>query len=391
MGLRKVSQNIHGHSDKKEVMVYNTIQSKSILRPMKHVDSWFLSAYGMNLYRGCAHNCSYCDGRAESYYAPANFATEIEVKENAGDILDKELNPTRKRKPFEKAFFLLGGGINDSYQPAEKKFELSKKALELMLKYGHAVHILTRSPLAIRDSEIIRDIYQKRAALFSMSFSTADDKLAKIFEPNAPSPTQKLKTIEHFRSMGIPTGIFLMPVIPFVTDTPQQIDYTIRMAKEAGAMYVVFGGMTLKEGRQKEHFMKVLDANFPELAINYDMVYNKNRWGNANVDYYEYLNSVFDQVAGHYKMPRRINVSLAKNIFDLNTKAAIMLEHLDYISKLRGHKTPYLQAARKIRSLTDSLETLKSVREINGVGTFTAKIIREIIQTGTSTYYEKTL
>jgi DNA repair photolyase len=358
---------------------------------MKQVDSWFLSAYGMNLYRGCAHNCSYCDGRAESYYAPANFASEIEVKSNAIEILDRELNPSRKRKQFERAFILLGGGVNDSYQPAEKKYELTKKTLDLLLKYGHAVHILTRSPLAMRDSEIIKDIYSKRAALFSMSFSTADDKIASIFEPNAPSPSQKLKTIEHFRNMGIPAGIFLMPVIPFITDTPKQMDLTIKAAKDAGAMYVVFGGMTLKEGRQKEHFMKVLSDNFPELAINYDMIYNKNKWGNANSDYYNYINSVFDQVASHHKMPKRINVSLTKNLFDVNTKAAIILEHLDYIVKLRGQQTPYLQAARKVRALTESIESIHSLRSLNGVGTFTAKILREIIDTGTSTYYEKNL
>lgn len=372
-------------------MAHNLIQAKSILRKMKQVDSWFLSAYGMNLYRGCAHNCSYCDGRAESYYAPANFATDIEVKENSTEILDRELNPKRKRKPFEKAFFLLGGGVNDSYQPAEKKYELSKSALELMLQYSHPVHILTRSPLAMRDSYIVKDIYQKRAALFSMSFSTADDKLARIFEPNAPAPLQKLKTIEHFRNLGIPCGVFLMPVIPFVTDTPKQIDMTIRLAKDAGAMYVIFAGMTLKEGRQKNHFMDVLNSNFPELAINYDMIYNKDKWGNANSDYYQYIDSVFDQVAAHHKMPRRINVALAKGIFDLNTKAAIMLEHLDYISKLRGHKTPYGQAARKIRTMVDSIENLRSPRDINGVGSFTAKIIREIIETGTSQYYEKNI
>ncbi len=372
-------------------MSYINIQSKSILRKMKQVDSWFLSAYGMNLYRGCAHNCSYCDGRSESYFAPVNFASDIEIKENASEILARELNPTRKRKPFEKAFFLLGGGINDSYQPAEKKFELSKQALEILLKHDHAVHILTRSPLAKRDSELIRDIYQKRAALFSMSFSTADDKLASIFEPNAPSPTQKLKTLEHFRNLGIPAGIFLMPVIPFVTDTPKQIENTIRLAKSAGAMYVVFGGMTLKEGRQKDHFMSILNKNFPELSINYDMIYSKDKWGSANQDYYQYIDSVFDKIATYYKMPKRINISLARNLFDVNTKAVLILEHLDYISKLRGHKTPYGQAARKIRTMVESIETLKSPREINGVGSFTAKIIKEIIDTGSSRYYEQNL
>ena len=96
--------------------------AKSILRKYKKIDSWFITRYGMNLYRGCLHNCVYCDGRAERYYVEGEFGKDIIVKKNAPEILDRELNPERKRVPFKKSYIMLGGGVGDSYQPAENAF-----------------------------------------------------------------------------------------------------------------------------------------------------------------------------------------------------------------------------------------------------------------------------
>ncbi len=98
-------------------------EAKSILRKHKKIDSWFLSRYGMNLYRGCTHNCVYCDGRAEGYYVEGEFGKDVVVKVNAVEILKKELDPKRKRIPFKRGFILVGGGVGDSYQPIEKKIQ----------------------------------------------------------------------------------------------------------------------------------------------------------------------------------------------------------------------------------------------------------------------------
>ena len=108
-------------------MRVHEIQAKSVLIKRKHIDSWFVSLYGMNLYRGCQHNCAYCDGRAEGYYVEGEFGRDIWVKINAPEILRRELDPARRRKPLKGGYFFLGGGVGDSYQPLEETYDLSEE------------------------------------------------------------------------------------------------------------------------------------------------------------------------------------------------------------------------------------------------------------------------
>ncbi|MCG2820788.1 MAG: hypothetical protein L6371_02745 [Candidatus Atribacteria bacterium] len=123
------------------------IAAKSILRKYKKIDSWFISRYGMNLYRGCIHNCIYCDGRSESYYVDGEFGEDVTVKINAIEILRRELDPKRKRAPFKRSFIMIGGGVGNSYQPIEEKYQLSRKVLELIEEYDFPIHVLTKSTL----------------------------------------------------------------------------------------------------------------------------------------------------------------------------------------------------------------------------------------------------
>ena len=110
-------------------MAITEIHAKSILRKHKKIDSWFVSRYGMNLYRGCTHNCVYCDGRAEGYYVDGEFGKDLQIKVNAIDILKRELNPARKRKPFGSGFIFMGGGVTDGYQAVEEKYKITRQAL----------------------------------------------------------------------------------------------------------------------------------------------------------------------------------------------------------------------------------------------------------------------
>ena len=136
------------------------IQAKSILRKYKRIDSWFISRYGMNLYRGCVHNCLYCDGRAEKYQVEGEFGTEVRVKTNAPEILTRELDPARKRKPLKRCFMMIGGGVGDSYQPPDVSYQLSRKILEIIERYGWPVHLLTKSTGVLRDLDVLRRIQQ---------------------------------------------------------------------------------------------------------------------------------------------------------------------------------------------------------------------------------------
>ena len=238
-------------------MIIKEIEAKSILRKHKRIDSWFISCYGMNFYRGCTHNCIYCDGRSEKYQVEGEFGEEVGVKVNAIEILRRELDPRRKRVPLKKCFMMVGGGVGDSYQPVEKKYQLTRQALELLLEFNLPAHILTKSTLIERDIDILKKINKQTRAVVNFSFSSVDDEISAIFEPGAPLPSRRLETIVKFKQAGIPCGLFLMPVIPFITDAPDQIERTFQQANEIGVDYIIFSGMTLKDGRQKQYFFDV--------------------------------------------------------------------------------------------------------------------------------------
>lgn len=282
-------------------MAIREIEAKSILRKYKKIDFWFISRYGMNLYRGCTHNCIYCDGRAEGYYVDGEFGEDVTVKVNAIEILRRELDPKRKRNPFKRSFIMIGGGVGDSYQPIEEKYQLSRRALELVDEYNFPVHVLTKSTLVKRDIDILKKINRKSRAIVSFSFSSVNDEISAIFEPGVPSPSERLKILTFFKNEGIACGMFLLPVIPFITDTPELMEDTIRKAVEIDLDFIVFGGMTLKEGRQKDYFFKTLKKYYPKLIVEYENIYQKNKWGEAAGEYYNSINLTFNSIIKKYK------------------------------------------------------------------------------------------
>ncbi len=373
-------------------MTIREIEAKSILRKYRKIDSWFISRYGMNLYRGCTHNCIYCDGRAEGYYVDGEFGEDVTVKVNAIGILSRELDPKRKRTPFKRSFIMIGGGVGDSYQPIEEKYQFSRKVLELMDEYNFPVHILTKSTLIKRDIEILKKINKKNKAIVSFSFSSVNDEISAIFEPGVPSPSERLKTLAFFKNEGIACGMFLLPVIPFITDTPELMEETIRKASEAGLDFIIFGGMTLKEGKQKDYFFKTLRNKFPKLIVEYENIYRKHKWGEAAGEYYNSINLTFNSVVKKYKIPPRIPLALYKDTLEENDLAVVILEHIDYLLKLQGRTSPYGYAAYSISQLKEPLSSVKrELKRINGVGKVTENIILEILETKNSSYFKKLL
>ena len=373
-------------------MTIREIKAKSILRKYKKIDSWFLSAYGMNLYRGCTHNCIYCDGRSEGYYVDGEFGEDVTVKVNAIEILNRELNPKRKRIPFKRSYMMPGGGVGDSYQPIEEKYQLTRKALKLLYGYNLPVHMLTKSTLIQRDIDILKRINEKNRAIVSFSFSSVDDDISAIFEPGVPSPTERLKTLAVFKHEGISCGMFLLPVIPFITDTPELIEAAVRKASDVGVDFIIFGGMTLKEGKQKDYFFELLKNHYPETITEYQMIYAGDKWGQASGEYYDSINLTFSRVAKKYKVPTRMPPALYSDIVNENDLVVVILEHIDYLLKLEGKKSPYGFAAYSISQLKEPLSTMKGeLRKIKGVGRATEDIIREILENGRSAYYEKML
>jgi len=370
------------------------IKAKSILRKHKRIDSWFISSYSINLYRGCTHNCTYCDGRSEKYQVEGEFGKDIVIKENAIELLEKELNPKRKRKPFRGGFMVVCGGVSDSYQPFEREYGMARKTLELLYRYKHPVHILTKSTLIERDIDLFKKINLQNKAVVSFSFSSVDDKISRLLEPGVPVPSQRLETIKKFKDAGIPCGMYLMPVVPFITDSYEMIEKSVKGAKDAGADFVIFSGMTLKEGRQKDYFMEFLKKHFPEHISNYDKIYSdKNTWGSPDPKYIFSKDRIFDEISTKHNMPRRIPQEIFKPVVSETDLVILILEQLDYLVKLKGGKSPYGYAAYSLSKIGAPIKELSydELLKIKGIGPVTAKIVREIIETGRCSYYEKML
>ncbi|HPG40504.1 MAG TPA: radical SAM protein [bacterium] len=360
------------------------ITSKSLLRKGKRIESWFLCRYGMNLYRGCAHNCVYCDGRAEKYNVEGEFGEQVAVKLNAPQLLTRELDPARKRSPMKRAYVMLGGGVGDSYQSPEKDYGLTRQALQIIEKSGLPVHILTKSTLVERDLEIISRIHKSAGAIVSFSFSSVDAEISRIVEPGVPSPAERLRVIRLFRAQGIPCGIYYMPVIPYITDATQQLQDTVQAAKAAWVDFMIFGGLTLKEGRQKDYFLQMIKERYPHLEKALAQLYTGDPWGNANPRYIRELDRRFIDIAQVHNMPARIPLRLYKDIIDDNDRVVVMLEHIDYYLRARGNSSAFGYAAYNLAQVKEPLSALgERLGAIKGVSPHIVKIIREILATGT--------
>jgi DNA repair photolyase len=256
---------------------------------------------------------------------------ELLAKELRLSVSDQpELLPAAA--PGAGGFFLLGGGVGDSYQPLEARYGMARKALHLLAAGALPVHILTKSDLVLRDVDILRDIDASAGTLVSFSLSSVDDELCAVLEPGASPPSRRLAALTTLRGAGLHGGVFLMPVIPFLTDTQECITASVRAAKEAGAEYVLFGGMTLKGGRQSAHFLSVVRNVRPDLVSRIERLYpapaaGKPDWGNAPGSYYEAITRRFAVAARAYGMPCRIPESLYSRTVTEDEKASLRCEH----------------------------------------------------------------
>jgi DNA repair photolyase len=305
--------------------------------------------------------------------------------------LERELSPKGKRKPLKKAFIFPGGGVGDLYQPPEKKYMIGKRILQTIYKYNFPVHILTKSTLVKRDTEIISAINKKSKAIVSSSFSSVDEDISKIFEPGVPSPAERLEMLQEFKQNGITTGMYLLPVIPFITDGYDFIDRTFRAAKEIDADFILYGGMTLKPGPQKNYFLNVIKRNYPSKSEYIQRAYGDNHsYGQARTAYYKKIDHSFAKAAKKYKIPTRIPLKFFREIVNINDLIVIIFEHIDHYRKLKGEKSRYGYAAYQISQIDVPLtERRIDPKSLNGLEPYHLNAIDEIIETGTCKIYEQ--
>lgn len=244
------------------------IKAKTLLSSLKEgIDDYFGIRYSMNLYRGCQFGCIYCDSRS-TCYGIENFS-DILIKENALELLEKELRSKRRKGTIGT------GSMNDPYMPVEKKMELTRGALKLIKKYRFPVHIITKGDLVVRDTDLLKEISKVYAAV-SFTITASDDGLAKQIEPYAPPSSKRFEAMKMLSEEGIYTGVVLTPVLPFITDTNENIEKIVLKCKQSGAQYILcWFGMTIREG-QREYFYDALDKKFPGLKEKYIKRYRNN-------------------------------------------------------------------------------------------------------------------
>ena len=252
--------------------------------------------------------------------------------------------------------------------------------------------MLTKSTSIENDMDILQEINNQSRAIVSMSFSSVDEKVSKVFEPGVPSPQKRLETLARFKEAGITVGMFLLPVIPLITDSGEMMEAAVQKAVQTGLDFIIFGGMTLKEGRQKKEFFETLKKFKPELVAEYNKIYSGDKWGNAHPAYYGQLYKNFYAVAGKYKIPLRIPSSIFSDLIDKDDLVVVILEQLDYILKLKGRSSSFAHAARSVSQIKEPLaEVADDLQKYRGIGPKTVSLIKEILDTGRCQWYEKEL
>ena len=218
---------------------------------------------GMNLYRGCTHGCIYCDSRSTCYQMNHKFE-DIEVKENAIELLEDALK--RKRKKC-----MIGmGSMTDPYIPEELKLKHTRKALEVASKYGFGITLITKSNRVLRDLDLLKEINQKTKCVVQMTLTTYDEELCKKIEPNVSTTKERFQALLTLRDVGIPTVVWLTPLLPYINDTEENLLGILNYCKEAKVYGILcFGiGVTLRDGN-REYFYAQLDKKFPNLKEQY--------------------------------------------------------------------------------------------------------------------------
>lgn len=225
------------------------------------------SKNGMNLYRGCSHGCIYCDSRSKCYHMGHVFE-DIEVKENAIDLLEYALTHKRKKCTIGT------GAMTDPYIPLEMEIGNVRKALHLIYEHGFGFTVITKSNRILRDLDLLRKINEKTKCIVQMTLTTYDENLCRKIEPNVSTTEERFEVLKQLRDAGIPTVVWLTPILPFINDTEDNISGILDMCVEANVYGVIcFGmGLTLREGN-REYFYKQLDQLFPQLKEKYIRIY----------------------------------------------------------------------------------------------------------------------
>jgi len=280
-------------------MRYETIQAKTLLSKPIYGDGWFHSNRSMNAFRGCEHGCVYCDGHCQ-YYRIDNFYTHIRVKENAPKVLRRELERAgyqsqskmeseslvRFLREDDKVRAVKGGkrkiivgasgGVSDAYQPAEEKYKVTQQVLETLYDFRLPIFILTKSNRVLRDLDLLKKIHEQAFVSVCFSITLHDERTKAIFEPKSSATWERFDALKEIRKAGLYGGVMGVPIIPTIGDTYENMLGLAKAAKQVNAEFILFAGMTMKPGRQKDYFFNVIHNHIPEHYDQLQTIYANN-------------------------------------------------------------------------------------------------------------------
>ena len=222
---------------------------------------------GMNIYRGCTHGCIYCDSRSRCYQFSHPFE-DVEVKINAPELLEKALRSKRRK-------CMIGtGAMSDPYMHCEKQLRLTRRCLQIIKQYGFGVSIQTKSDRILDDIDLLDEINIQSKCVVQMTLTTYDDDLCAIVEPNVCNTRRRIEVLEKMKGRGIPTIVWITPILPFINDTPENIEAIVKECARVDVKGIIdFGmGLTLREG-DREYYYAALDRHFPGLKEKYMKTY----------------------------------------------------------------------------------------------------------------------
>ena len=223
--------------------------------------------YGMNIYRGCTHGCIYCDSRSKCYQFTHPFE-DIEVKRNAPELLEQALKSKRQK-------CMIGtGSMSDPYMHCEEQLGLTRKCLEVICRYGFGAAVQTKSDRILRDIDLLEAINRKAKCVVQITLTTWDDELCRKLEPNVCNTKRRIEVLEAMRDRGIPTVVWMTPILPFINDTEENVQALLEACGRARVKGIIsFGmGLTIREG-DREYYYAALDRHFPGLKERYIRTY----------------------------------------------------------------------------------------------------------------------
>jgi len=346
---------------------------KSILNVRKFIDSWFWDKYSINVYNGCQFGCLYCDSRSAKYYMPTDFENKIIVKKNIKEMLDKRLTRARTLLPDVVAL----SGVTDPYQSAEKRFENTRQCLEVLEKHKYPVTIATKSKLVLRDLDLLEKIGKNNWCNVSITITTTNSEVARFLEERTSLPKERfdaIKTIKE-KTKHIQAGVLLIPIVPYLCDSDENLEVMVKKTKESSADYILFGsGMTMRD-LQAKWFLKHLKDSYPELMEKYEELY-KFKYNSESYEgtytpkasYLKRINKKMFDLCEKYELPYRMARFIPSDFRKKNYIIAEKLLNEAYMLQMLGKTWSNKHwAGQNIQNLKESIVAVAKRNELQKI------------------------